>query len=107
MGDTFDRVSETLENNTLRELCGLMVENDMLTWRKSGQKYIFIINEERAEHTEDTWEGKMKHLRKLMTRTVETQKYTLEESIENFKTKSSKRLEEKHDRFEKQVEKKV
>lgn len=34
MGDTFDRVQETTENNMLKELANIMVENEMLVNRK-------------------------------------------------------------------------
>lgn len=34
MGDTFDRVQETVENNTLKELAQIMIENEMLFNRK-------------------------------------------------------------------------
>jgi hypothetical protein len=87
MGDTFDRVSETLENNTLKELCGLMAENEHLFWRNfifKQAKYIIIISEEQAEEVEDNWEGKMKLLRKFMERNALHQTEIMQTSLNNF-----------------------
>lgn len=73
MGDTFDRVQETYAANTSKELCTLMVENEIFVRRGflfKNQKYIIVIQEERAEEGEESWEGKMKSIRKFMESTV-------------------------------------
>lgn len=75
MGDTFDRIQETLENNKYKELCSIMTENEHLfSWwlffRKA--KYIIIIEEEKAEETEENWEGKMKLLRSFMEKNADS-----------------------------------
>ena len=52
MGDTFDRVKETSDNNTKKELVSMMNENEILIRRKAvfkNAKYIIVINEETAE----------------------------------------------------------
>lgn len=76
MGDTFDRVQETVENNMIRELVGMMVENANLVNRKrlfKKSKYIFVIQEEKAEESQISWEGRLKTLKKYMNRSVDTQ----------------------------------
>ena len=48
MGDTFDRVQETAENNMLKELTSIMVENEMLINRNhtfGDSKCIIIMQE--------------------------------------------------------------
>jgi hypothetical protein len=73
MGDTFDRVQETTENNMLKELANIMVENEQLLDRKKvfgDAKYIIIIQSERAEESNVSWEGKLQHLKKYMDRKI-------------------------------------
>jgi membrane-associated HD superfamily phosphohydrolase len=73
MGDTFDRVQETTENNMLKELANIMVENEQLLDRKKvfgDAKYIIIIQSERAEESNVSWEGRLQHLKKYMDRKV-------------------------------------
>lgn len=75
MGDTFDRIQETLENNKYKELCAIMSENEHLFWWWLifwNAKYIIIIEEEKAEETEENWEGKMKLLRTFMEKSAES-----------------------------------
>ena len=46
MGDTFDQVQETIDQNILKDLAGIMVENEILLNRNlvfKNQKYIFVI----------------------------------------------------------------
>lgn len=74
MGDTFDRIQETLENNKFKELCSIMSENEHLfPWGLifGDAKYIIIIEEEKAEETEENWEGKMKLLRNFMEKSAD------------------------------------
>ena len=69
MGDTFDWVQETLTNTRYKELCKLISENEHLFpwWLFFGSaKYIIIVSEEKADETEDSWEGKMKLLKAKM-----------------------------------------
>ena len=73
MGDTFDRVQETTENNMLKELASIMVENEMLINRSrvfGDAKYIIVIQEEKAEESVISWEGRLQHLKKYMDRSV-------------------------------------
>ena len=46
MGDTFDQVQETSDQNILKDLAGIMVENEILLNRNlvfKNQKYIIVI----------------------------------------------------------------
>lgn len=46
MGDTFNKVKECEENNVWKEICGMMVENELLMNRKTAfknAKYIIVI----------------------------------------------------------------
>ncbi|CAI2365026.1 unnamed protein product [Moneuplotes crassus] len=101
MGDAFDKVQDTLENNTLKEFASTMIENEFLLNRArlfSSAKYIIVIQEEKADESGITWEGKLKFLKKIMDRQVSEQKKvveTLEKSIvATFKEKTEKRTKE-------------
>lgn len=60
----------------LREICGLMLENEFLfnwNWVFNGMKYILVIKTETAETSSGgSWEGKLNTLKR-----------SLEESSEN------------------------
>lgn len=101
MGDTFDRVQETTENNMLKELANIMVENEMLINRSAifgDAKYIIVIQEEKADESSVSWEGRMQHIKKYMDRTVVEQNKllkSLEENIcDKIKEKAEKRAKE-------------
>ena len=100
MGDTFDRVQETSENNMLKELASIMVENEMLInrHRMFGEaKYIIIIQEEKADESEVSWEGKLQYLKKYMDKTVIDQSKllkSLEKEIVQIKEKVEKKGKE-------------
>ena len=97
MGDTFGRVQETAENNMLKELTSIMVENEMLINRNrifGDAKYIIIIQEEKVEESEVSWEGKLQYLKKLMNKTVLDQSKLLkglEKEIVQIKEKVEKK----------------
>ena len=88
MGDTFDRVQEHAENNMLKELTYIMAENEILFNRSQvfgNAQYIIVIQEEKAEGTKETWEGKLLYLKSIMDKNVNFQKESilkLEDSIE-------------------------
>ena len=99
MGDTFDRVQETTEENMLKELAKLMVENEVLINRKKlfgDAKYIIIIQEEKAEESVLSWRGRLKQLKTFMDKAVKDQnkllnsleKKFIEEIKENAERKS-------------------
>lgn len=101
MGDTFDRVQETTENNMLKELANIMVENEMLINRKrvfGDAKYIIVIQEEKAEESSVSWEGRLQVLKKFMDKNVSVQNKllnALEVGIsEKIKFKAEKRAKE-------------
>ena len=101
MGDTFDRVQETAENNKLKELASIMIENELLINRKSlfgDSKYIIVIQEERAEESIESWEGRLQHLKKYMYNVVESQNKLLKsiekKIMEEVKEKTEKRGKE-------------
>jgi hypothetical protein len=101
MGDTFDRVQETSENNMLKELASIMVENEMLINRAAifkDAKYIIVIQEERAEESAISWEGRLQTLKKYMDKSVYEQNKllkSLQESIgDKIKEKAEKRAKE-------------
>ena len=101
MGDTFDRVQETAENNKLKELASIMIENELLINRKSlfgDSKYIIIIQEEKAEESLESWEGRLQHLKKYMYNVVESQNKLLKsiekKIMEEVKEKTEKRGKE-------------
>jgi hypothetical protein len=96
MGDTFDRVQETSENNMLKELANIMVENEMLINRKrlfGDAKYIIVIQEEQAEESSVTWEGKLNTLKKYMEKNVDDQNRLLKSLQESIKEKIRERAE--------------
>lgn len=98
MGDTFDRVQETVENNMIRELVGMMVENANLVNRKrlfKKSKYIFVIQEEKAEESQISWEGRLKTLKKYMNRSVDTQNKLLKSLETKFVETIKQKVEEK------------
>lgn len=73
MGDTFARVQETIENNMLKELAGIMTENEMLINREKvfgDAKYIIVIQSEKAEEMSGGWEGRLKTLKTYMDKSV-------------------------------------
>lgn len=110
MGDTFDRVQETYAANTSKELCTLMVENEVFVRRGfifKNQKYIIVINEEKAEEGEESWEGKMKSIRKFMEATVGVQDRALEDSLEEIEKKARIRMIESTARVEESVFRRV
>jgi hypothetical protein len=101
MGDTFDRVQETSENNMLKELASIMVENEMLINRAAifkDAKYIIVIQEEKAEESAISWEGRLQTLKKYMDKSVYEQNKllkSLQECIgEKIKIKAEKRAKE-------------
>lgn len=54
-------------------MCVIMSENEHLFWRDlvfRNAKYIIIIEEEKAEETEEGWEGKMKLLWSFMEKSA-------------------------------------
>jgi hypothetical protein len=96
MGDTFDRVQETSENNMLKELASIMLENEMLINRKmvfGDAKYIIIIQEEKAEESGVSWEGRLNTLKKYMDKNVEQQNKLLKSLQENIGEKVRERAE--------------
>lgn len=67
MGDTFGRVQETAENNMLKELASIMMENENLINRDrmfGDSKYIIVIQEEKAEGSHESWEGQLQKIKK-------------------------------------------
>ena len=101
MGDTFDRVQQTSENNMLKELAQIMVENELLINRKrtfGDAKYIIIIQEEKADATHESWEGRLQMLKKFMYGAVERQNKLLKniekKVMEEVKEKTEKRGKE-------------
>lgn len=101
MGDTFDRVQETVENNMLKELANIMVENEMLLNRNKifgDAKYIIVIQEEKAEEAGVSWEGRLQYLKKSMDKSVKEQNKLLKGLEENMseiiKEKTEKRAKE-------------
>lgn len=84
MGDTFDKVQETFENNMLQELTAIMCENEMLVNRKiafGDSRYIIVIQPEKADESNESWEGKLQYLKKYMYSLVDSQNKLLK-SIE-------------------------
>jgi hypothetical protein len=60
MGDSFNRVQSTAENNMWKEFAGIMVENERLMNRDTSfknAKYIIVIKQEQADDEEDNWDG--------------------------------------------------
>ena len=56
MGDTFDKIQETAEKNTYKELVNMINENELLVVRKwvfGNAKYIIYIREEKAIEAQD------------------------------------------------------
>lgn len=101
MGDTFGRVQETFENNMFKELASIMEENENLINRKrlfGDVKYIIIIQEERAEESQESWEGSLNYLKKSMDKSVVNQNKTLitvEKNMQSeIKEKAGKRCKE-------------
>jgi len=101
MGDIFDRVQEAQENNTLKEFAGIMIENELLLNRKKvfkDSKYIIVIQEEKADESTASWEGRLQYLKKTMDRAVLQQKKlldNLEKSISStIKEKTEKRAKD-------------
>lgn len=101
MGDTFDRVQETVDNNILKELSSIMLENEMLINRKKifgDAKYIIVIQEEKAEESTASWEGRLQHLKKFMDKSVQEQNKLLKDLELNIsdtiKEKAEKRAKE-------------
>ena len=87
MGDTFDRVQETSESNILKETASIMVENEFLINRErlfKGAKYIIIIEEDRAEQRELSWDGRLKRLKDHMYKSVEEQNKILKKLQTNI-----------------------
>lgn len=101
MGDSFDRVQETAENNMLKEFAGIMVENELLLDRGKvfkDAKYIIVVQEEKADESTASWEGRLQYLKKFMDKAVDEQKKLLdglEKSISTtIKEKTEKRAKE-------------
>jgi len=101
MGDSFDRVQETSENNMLKEFAGIMVENELLFNRSKvfkDAKYIIVIQEEKADESSASWEGRLQYLKKFMDKAVVQQKKLLdklEKSISvTIKEKAERRAKE-------------
>lgn len=98
MGDTFDRVQETTENNMLKELASIMVENEMLINRSrvfGDAKYIIVIQEEKAEESVISWEGRLQHLKKYMDRSVVEQNKLLKALEMNISDKIKEKAEKR------------
>lgn len=49
-----------------------------------NSKYIIIIEEEKAEETEENWEGKMKLLRNYMENAASAQSKLIKKAFEDF-----------------------
>jgi len=97
MGDTFDRVQEHAENNMLRELAIMMVENEFLFNRSrifKDAKYIIVAQEEKTSGTKDNWEGKMKYLKNVMDKNVYLQSKSLEKLRNTIQTKTDDKMEQ-------------
>ena len=108
MGDTFDRVQEHAENNMLKELTYIMAENEILFNRSQvfgNAQYIIVIQEEKAEGTKETWEGKLLYLKSIMDKNVNLQKNSLlklEKSIDAGIVKNMDEISKSiHSNFEK------
>ena len=97
MGDTFDRVQEHAENNMLRELALMMVENEFLFNRSrifKDAKYIIVAQEEKISSTKDSWEGKMKYLKSVMDKNVYLQSKSFEKLRNTIQTKTSDEIQQ-------------
>jgi hypothetical protein len=103
MGDTFDRVQETAENNMLKELAALMVENELLVNRTKifgDAKYIILIQEEKADVSAENWNGRLNHLKKFMDKAVLDQNKLLIQLEKTFESE----VKDKTDRRGKELE---
>ena len=77
MGDTFDRVQETTEASTLKEITGTMQENEFLfnrerTW--NNVRYIIMVQSEQAENAAPSWEGRLAAMKRLIEDKAKEQK---------------------------------
>ena len=101
MGDTFDRVQETSESNTLKETASIMVENEFLINRERlfGEvKYIIVIEEDKAEQSETSWDGKLQKLKDYIYGSVSKQNKILNELqmyvSKTFREKTERRIKD-------------
>ena len=77
MGDTFERVLETMENSMLKEITQMMQENEFLfnrsrTW--GNAKYIVVVQNERADNASASWEGKIAAIRNAINENAKEQR---------------------------------
>ena len=77
MGDTFERVLETMENSMLKEITQMMQENEYLfnrtrVWGRA--KYIIVVQSERAENQAASWEGKLAAIRQAIDERAKEQR---------------------------------
>ena len=106
MGDTFDKVQESSENNMLKEIASLMVENELLINRTKtfgDAKYIIVIEEEQADESEINWSGRLNHIRKFMKTNTDHQSKLLKD----FERIVRKEILDKTERRGKQLENSV
>lgn len=110
MGDTFDRVQDTSENNMLQELANIMCENENLINRKSifgDAKYIIIIQSEKAEEAEVSWDGRLQYLKKSMDMAVHEQNKILRDLEKHIFTQIKERAEHRGKELENSANKNI
>jgi hypothetical protein len=69
MGDTFNRVKADEDKSKLKEITGMMVENELLMDRKKtfkDAKYIIVITQESVEYDEENWDGTIKQMQRAI-----------------------------------------
>ena len=72
MGDTFDRVQKSQESTMLKELVSMILENEFLISRQrtfNNAKYIVIIEPEKVERKNVSWDGKLGQLKNYIEQT--------------------------------------
>ena len=97
MGDTFDRVQEAADSNMLKELTSIMAENEILFNRSivfKNAKYIIVVQEEKNNDANETWEGKLQYLKNVMDKNYKIQEETLKHLKKNIKHEILKNVEE-------------
>jgi transient receptor potential cation channel subfamily V protein 6 len=81
ISDTFEKVMENIENNLLKEIVQIMVENEYLISRKrlfKNVKYLIVISEEKAESGKMSFKGKLEYLKVFMEKERTKQSKALE-----------------------------
>ena len=100
MGDTYGRVQETIDQDHLKELCKLILENKFLLTEKSAfkkMKYIVVANVKTSQDGfgSSTWEGKLSKLKVHFNNSINE----VEQSIKQVRTQNEKYCDQMQNRI--------